>query len=54
MIRGWDESLMTMTVGEEAVVTIEPHWAYGDKPPEGTKIPKGATLIFEMKLVAAG
>lgn len=54
VIRGWDESLMTMTVGEEAVVTIEPHWAYGDKPPEGTKIPKGATLIFEMKLVAAG
>ena len=24
--------------GEEANVTIEPHWAYGAKPPEGTKV----------------
>ena len=49
-----DEALMTMVVGEEATVTIEPHWAYGDKPPEGSKVPKDATLIFEIKLVGAG
>jgi FKBP-type peptidyl-prolyl cis-trans isomerase len=54
MTRRQDEALLTMAVGEEAVVTIQPDWAYGDKPPEGTAIPKGATLIFEIKLVSAG
>lgn len=54
LARRQDEALLTMSVGEEAVVTIQPDWAYGDKPPEGTKIPKGATLIFEIKLVSAG
>jgi FKBP-type peptidyl-prolyl cis-trans isomerase len=42
------------SVGEEATITVEPHWAYGDKPPAGTSIPKNATLIFEMRLLAAG
>jgi|EP01046_Picozoa_sp_COSAG06_P082286 FKBP-type peptidyl-prolyl cis-trans isomerase len=53
VIRGWDEALLEMSVGEESTITVEPHWAYGDKPPAETKIPKNATLVFEMRLLAA-
>jgi FKBP-type peptidyl-prolyl cis-trans isomerase len=35
-------------------ITIQADWACGSKPPEGSKIPKGATLIFEIILVSAG
>ena len=31
VIRGWDEALLTMVVGEQAKLTIEPAWAYGQK-----------------------
>jgi FK506-binding protein 3 len=31
VIRGWDEALLTMVVGEQAKLTIEPQWAYGSK-----------------------
>ena len=51
VIRGWDEALLEMSVGEEATVTIQPDWAYGSKPPTD-KIPKDATLIFEVRLLA--
>ena len=54
VIRGWDEALLEMSVGEEATITVQPHWAYGDKPPAGTLIPKNATLVFEMRLLATG
>ncbi|KAL6052954.1 FK506-binding protein 2B [Balamuthia mandrillaris] len=50
VIRGWDEALMEMSVGEKAKLTIEPEWAYGKKGVEG-KIPPNSTLIFEVELV---
>nr|XP_002741406.2 PREDICTED: peptidyl-prolyl cis-trans isomerase FKBP3-like [Saccoglossus kowalevskii] len=50
VIRGWDEALQTMAVGEKAEVTIEPIWAYGKKGLEG-KIPPNSTLVFEVELV---
>jgi FK506-binding protein 3 len=31
VIRGWDEALLTMSVGEKAEIIIEPEWAYGKK-----------------------
>ncbi|KAJ2720806.1 FK506-binding protein 2B [Coemansia sp. Benny D115] len=50
VIRGWDEALMTMVQGEEATLTIQPEWAYGQKGVE-SRIPPNATLIFNVKLV---
>lgn len=51
VIRGWDEALLTMSLGEKAQITIEPEWAYGKRGLEG-KIPPNATLIFEVELMA--
>ncbi|KAJ2157491.1 FK506-binding protein 2B [Coemansia sp. RSA 552] len=51
VIRGWDEALMTMVLGEKARLTIRPEWAYGRKGLEAGGIPPNATLIFEVELV---
>ena len=51
MIKGWDEALLTMSVGEVAQITIEPEWAYGKKGVPEAKIPPNATLIFELELM---
>lgn len=50
VIRGWDEALLTMCIGEKATLVIEPSWAYGRKGVDG-KVPSNATLIFDVELV---
>jgi len=50
VIRGWDEALLTMSVGESAELVIQPEWAYGKKGIEG-KVPPGSTLTFQVELV---
>ncbi|KAK3162444.1 hypothetical protein QOZ80_1BG0089610 [Eleusine coracana subsp. coracana] len=51
VIKAWDITIRTMKVGEVAKITCKPEYAYGaaGSPPE---IPPGATLVFEVELVA--
>jgi FK506-binding protein 14 len=53
VIRGWDEGLLDMCVGEKRKLTIPPHLAYGDSG-AGDLIPPGSTLVFETELVDVG
>ncbi|CAH1786955.1 unnamed protein product [Owenia fusiformis] len=51
VIRGWDEGIKTMSIGEKAELEIEPVWAYGKRGLEASKIPGNATLTFEVELI---
>jgi FKBP-type peptidyl-prolyl cis-trans isomerase len=50
VIRGWDEGVAQMSMGQRATLTCSADFAYGDRGYPGL-IPPGATLVFDVELL---
>ena len=50
MIKGWDEGIVGMCVGEKRKLTVPPELGYGDQGACDV-IPGGATLVFDIELI---
>jgi len=49
VIKGWDQGVAGMLIGEKRELTLSPDMGYGDRG-AGNVIPPGATLVFEVEL----
>jgi len=50
VIRGWDDGVAQMSVGQRAKLTCSPDYAYGSKGHPGI-IPPNSTLVFDVELI---
>ncbi|KAJ5675705.1 Peptidyl-prolyl cis-trans isomerase, partial [Penicillium macrosclerotiorum] len=50
LIKGWDEGVPTMSLGEKAILDISPDFGYGERGFPGL-IPENSRLVFEVELV---
>jgi peptidylprolyl isomerase len=53
VIKGWDEIVMDMKIGEKRLAIIPPELAYGARDVGNGAIPANSFLVFEMELVGA-
>jgi len=49
VIKGWDQGVAGMLIGEKRELIISPEMGYGDRG-AGNDIPPGATLVFDVEL----
>lgn len=52
VIRGWDEGVAQMSVGQKAILTCPPDYAYGKQGVGNGLIPPNATLFFDVELLS--
>jgi len=50
VIRGWDDGVMKMSLGEKAILNITSDYGYGSDG-AGNVIPPNADLVFEVELL---
>lgn len=51
VIRGWDEGVAQLSIGQRATLTCTHDFAYGERGYPGV-IPPKATLVFDVELLA--
>lgn len=51
VIRGWDEGMLQMSIGEKAELTMTGDYAYGARGFPAWGITPNATLIFEIEML---
>ncbi|HEX8144598.1 MAG TPA: FKBP-type peptidyl-prolyl cis-trans isomerase [Pyrinomonadaceae bacterium] len=51
VIKGWDEAVAQLHVGDQAVLVIPPQLGYGSRGAGGGAIPPDATLVFIIEVV---